>query len=249
MAMARKKPRQRIVLPSASPEPRVIGRSSLPEILGSQIRAMIQRAELAPGMPIIEAQLCQQFGMSRTPLREALKVLSAEGLVELRPHHTPIVARVDAAEIAAIFEVTVALERLAGERLASHMTADNLAELEALHREMLAFHESCDRARYGDTNRRIHLAIISYADNPVLSATYEGFSNRISRARATMNYYPRRWTESVAEHEQIMDALRLRDPQMISHALAYHAVRTGEAVIERLHEIEGNDASGCPSGT
>src|SRR5262245_904449 len=111
-AKERKRLRKRIVLPQASETPHVIARSSLPDIQGAQIRAMSQSGQLVPGTPIVEAQLCQQFGVSRTPLREALKVLSAEGLVELRPHRTPIVTRVDADEITAIFEVMVALERL-----------------------------------------------------------------------------------------------------------------------------------------
>jgi DNA-binding GntR family transcriptional regulator len=232
-----KRKRPRIAL-APCPPPRVIARSSLHELLASQLRAMMQSGELPPGLPIVEARFCQQFGVSRTPIREALKVLAVEGLVELRPHRTPIVARVDRQEIAAIFEVIVPLERLAAERACANMSADDLANLEALHREMVAHHRVGDRAAYGAVNRRIHLAIVSCAKNSVLTVTYGGFSNRLARARATTNFDNQRWGESINEHEQIMTALRRRDPQAAGEVLAEHTRRTGNAVLKNLQTVE-----------
>ncbi len=241
---ARLKKKPRVVL-AQFPTARVIARSSLHELLASQLRAMTQSGELPPGLPIVEARLCQQFGVSRTPIREALKVLAVEGLVELRPHRTPIVARVDPDEVAAIFEVVIPLERLAGERASVNMSPDDLANLEGLHREMVAHHDARERAAYGAINRRIHLAIVSYAKNPVLTATYGGFSNRLARARATTNFDDQRWNESIEEHEQIMVALRRGEPHSAGEALAEHTRRTGDAVIKNLRiieEIGGRDA-------
>jgi DNA-binding GntR family transcriptional regulator len=198
---------------------------------------MIENAAFAPGEPIVEQELSLRMCVSRTPLREALKVLSSEGLVELRPHRTPIVAPVDPDEIAAIFEILQALESLAGRRACEVMTDENLAELESMHTAMLARHDADDRDGYARINRDIHARIVDFAGNLPLRSIYSGLSVKVRRARSTTNYDPRRWNESDREHEEIMAALRARSPDEAAEVLAEHTRKTGAAVVATLRRV------------
>lgn len=218
--------------------PPLVQRESLHGTLVSHIRDMILEGELAPGEQIVEASLCENFGVSRTPLREALKVLSSEGLVELRPRRTPVVAPVDSTEIAATFEVMEMLERLAGACASKRASDVELAELERMHADMVREHDTGNRAAYNTQNRAIHLFIVRLAGNPVLERTYRQFTLKIQRARSTTNYNARRWVESVQEHEQIMEAFRAGNPELVAERLADHTRRTGESVIATLQRVE-----------
>ena len=214
--------------------PSTIARDSLHGALLTQLRRMIQEGELSPGEQIVETSLCEHFGVSRTPLREALKVLSSEGLVELRPRRTPIVTPVDPVEIAAIFEVLEGLESVAGRRACENMSDNDLAELESMHADMVAEHDRGHRGAYQAKNRNIHFRIVDWAANPVLKAAYANYMMRVVRARATNTYNSSRWPGSRAEHEEIMAAFRARDPEGVAAALVRHTRETGMSVIATL---------------
>jgi DNA-binding GntR family transcriptional regulator len=203
---------------------------------------MIEEGELSPGEQIVESSLSAHFGVSRTPLREALKVLSSEGLVELRPRRTPIVTPVDPDEIAAIFEVLEGLEGVAGRRACENATDEELAGLEAMHAAMLAEHDHGNRAAYQAQNRQIHFRIVELAANPVLKVAYANFMMRIVRARATNTYEPARWRGSRAEHDEIMAGFRVRDPQAVASALVRHTRETGASVLATLRRFASAQA-------
>ena len=202
-----------------------------------RLRSMILEGELAPGEQIVETSLSAMFGVSRTPLREALKVLASEGLVELRPRRTPIVAALDTAEIEAVFEVMEALEAMAGRRARENASPADLEGLEEMHAAMVASHEQGDRVAYAAQNRAIHARIVELAANPVLSNTYRNFSVRIQRARATTNYDAKRWAESIIEHEAIMRSMREGTPDAVARVLVDHTRRTGAAVVATLRRM------------
>jgi DNA-binding GntR family transcriptional regulator len=229
-----KRGRPKLVKLAPRGRPRQIRPAALHGVLVEHLRHLVQTGELAPGEPIVEKDLSEQFGVSRTPLREALKVLSSEGLVELRPHRTPIVAPVDPREIAAIFEVLEGLESVAGRRACENMTDADLAELEAMHAVMNAEHDRGNRVAYQIQNREIHFRIVELANNPVLKATYAKFMIQVVRARGTNTYDPARWIQSRAEHEMFMKAFRARDPQSVAAALVHHTRETGTSVIAKL---------------
>ena len=214
--------------------PSAIARDSLHGALLTQLRRMIQEGELSPGEQVVESSLCEHFGVSRTPMREALKVLSSEGLIELRPRRTPIVTPVDPDEIAAIFEVLEGLESVAGRRACQNMSDGDMAELEAMHADMVAEHDRGNRGAYQSKNRDIHFRIVELAANPVLRTAYANFMMRINRARATNTYNSARWPGSRAEHEEIMAAFRARDPDGVAAALVRHTRETGSSVIVTL---------------
>ncbi|KAA0594358.1 DNA-binding GntR family transcriptional regulator [Azospirillum lipoferum] len=201
----------------------------------AELRAMILSGELRPGNRVPEVQLCEQLGISRTPLREALRVLAAEGLVELRPHRGAVVTPIDPKEIAAVFEVMEALEALAGSLCCQRGTLEEFAELDRLHAQLHARFDAGDRPAYFMTDRRIHIRIVAMARNPSLEATYAGFASKILRARSLANDDAERWRNSLGEHDGFMAAFRQRDAAAAGSLLAAHSRQTAEAVLTVLN--------------
>jgi DNA-binding GntR family transcriptional regulator len=223
----------RLKLSAIPPKPR-LQRYSLHDQLVAKLREMILNSELRPGSALPEKMLCASFGVSRTPLREAFKVLASEGLIELRPYRTPQITTIDPDEITAVFEVMVALERLVGLRAASLATADEIAAIEAMHAELVALHRDGARAGYFRMNQQIHAEIARLSGNPVLQTTWAGLTAKILRARSLANFDARRWDESIEEHEHFMALLRAGEADGFADALSEHMRRTGSAVCAML---------------
>src|ERR1700676_3071568 len=200
----------------------LIARLSLHDETVARLRSMITEGELLPGARIPERELCDRFGISRTPLREALKVLASEGLVELLPHRGARVTMLSAPELRDAFEVVAALEGLAGELACRRIDAAALAEIEALHAEMAGHYRRGDLAAYFGCNQAIHEAINRAAGNHQLTELYALLSNRVRRARYLANHSPERWAAAMREHEEILDALRRHDGPACNVLLRAH---------------------------
>ncbi|SMF89282.1 transcriptional regulator, GntR family [Azospirillum oryzae] len=223
---------------TAKPAAGPIRRETLHHGVVAELRTMILSGELRPGSRVPEIQLCGHLGVSRTPLREALRILAAEGLVELRPHRGAVVTPIDPNEIAAVFEVMEALEALAGELACRRGTEEEFAELDRLHARLHAQFDAGDRLAYFMTNRQIHAWIVAMARNPSLEATYSGFASKILRARSLANYDADRWRDSLMEHDGFMAALRRRDAATAGRLLADHCCHTTAAVLNALNGSE-----------
>jgi len=174
--------------------------------------------------------LCARFAISRTPLREALKVLASEGLVELLPHRGARVARLSEQDVRDMFQVMGALEALAGQLACELLTEIELAEITALHYQMLVHHKRGELPDYFRLNQAIHEAILEAARNPVLKATYLSLAGRIRRARYQANMSPARWQQAVDEHEAILRALAARDGATLAHLLHRHLANKSDVV-------------------
>jgi DNA-binding GntR family transcriptional regulator len=186
------------------------------------LRDLIIEGELAAGARVPERLLCERFGVSRTPLREALKVLAAEGLIELLPNRGARVAGLTAEDVAHSLKVIGTLEALAGELACARLTADELSEIRARHFQMLVHHARRDRLAYFKANQAIHQAIVAASGNPVLVQTYANLSGRIRRARYAANLDRARWDEAVAEHEAMLPALEARDGARLAEIMRLH---------------------------
>lgn len=208
--------------PAALPAVSVGERRLLHETGVDRLRDMIVQGELAPGARLNERALCERLGMSRTPLREALKVLSTEGLVELHPNRGAVVTTLTEPLVREIFEVMGALEALAGQAACRKVTPAQLDEIRALHYQMLAHHARRELAPYFRFNQQIHLAIVEAAGNATLAATYRGLNARVRRARYMANLSRPRWDQAVAEHEAILAALARRDEARLPDLLRNH---------------------------
>jgi DNA-binding GntR family transcriptional regulator len=218
---------------------RPIERRSLSDQLVAHLREMIVDGDAAPGSRLRERELCERFGVSRTPLREALKVLASEGLLELLPNRGARVARLTFADVDAVFPVMGALEALAGELAATRISEAALAEVRALHYQMALHHKRGELADYYRVNQRIHECILAAADNPVLAELYRTLTGRVRRSRYQGTMSPERWTQAMAEHEVILAALDRRDGPALGILLKTHLITKRETVKEALAVEEG----------
>jgi DNA-binding GntR family transcriptional regulator len=214
-----------------------IRRLSLHDEVVARLRELIVRGELRPYERLGERELCERFDISRTPLREALKVLAAEGLVELLPHRGARVAGITADDVRHMFEVMASLEALSGELAAERITDAELVEIDALHAAMIEAYRERDLPRYFAHNQAIHERIILAARNPVLHETYQGLNGRMRRARYAANMSEERWLAAVREHEAILTALHARDVAGLGAILRDHLRKKCEVVLAHLADI------------
>lgn len=210
--------------------PAAIDRRLLHDEVLARLRDMIVQGELAPGHRLNERVLCERFGISRTPLREALKVLASEGLVDLVPNRGAVVTALTLRTVEELFGVMGALEALAGELACANASEAQIAEIRALHYQMLAHHARGQLAEYFRCNQRIHEAIFEAAGNAVLIGVYRGLAGRLRRPRYMANLSRERWDKAVAEHGEILDALSRRDGQRLKRLLHEHLLNKLEVV-------------------
>lgn len=210
------------------------------------LRDMIIRAELSPGARIVERALCEQMQVSRTPLREALKLLEAEGLVELSQNRGARIMSFTPAEASSLFEVIAGLESLAAEVAASRMTPEDLARIEDLHARMRAHYERREKDPYFALNSAIHDMIVRCSANPILISTHAGLMLRARRGRYMAIIDPLRWDEAVGEHDALLDALRSRDGDAARRVWRRHLIRTGETVCAVLATTTAPSATSNP---
>jgi DNA-binding GntR family transcriptional regulator len=211
-----------------------INRTNLHVEVTSRLRTLITDGAIPPGARLNERLLCAELQVSRTPLREALKVLAAEGLAELLPNRGAIVTPVSIAEIDHVFEVLGPLEGLAGQLAAERVNEEQLAEIRTAHVEMLRHHERSNRPEYFRCNQAIHEAISRAAGNPVLLTSYGALNARVRRARYFANVSQERWDKAVAEHEQILEALERRDGARLRGILERHLRNKRDVVIAAI---------------
>lgn len=220
-----------------------VPRVGLHEQAAVRLRTMIVRGELAPGQSLGEADLSDALGISRTPLREALKQLASEGLVELRLNHSAVVAPFRRAELTELFEAVSGIERCAAELAALRMEPADMERLAALQDKIEWHHGRGELREYFQTNQQIHSMIVGFARNAVLKATHEALLARAERARFFALSVLGRWEESVREHQEILAALKERDASRAGQLLAHHVRRTGEIVVATLDGKAGDAAA------
>ena len=223
------------VTPFPSPAPAL-----LHEGLLDSLRTMIDQGDLLPGARVPERMLCQRFSVSRTPLRECLKVLAAEGLVELLPHRGARIATLGDEHLVHLFEVIAALEAEGGRLACLRITAAEVAEIQGMHYRMYAHFLRGELPEYFTLNQGIHEAILRAAANPVLLATYNSLAGRITRARYMSNRMrPDRWQAAMDEHGAILDALVARDGATLGPLLARHLENKRDIITGALREAAG----------
>ncbi|MGY4194133.1 DNA-binding GntR family transcriptional regulator [Bradyrhizobium sp. USDA 4520] len=179
-----------------------------------------------------ERDLCERLQIARTPLREALKVLAAEGLVQLLPNRGSRAAKLTDKDMRDLFEVCQGLEALAGELACERITDGEIEQIAAAQAAMAQHYRGGDLIEYYRCNRAIHEAIVTAAGNPVLAGLYASVTARIRRARYVTPMTPQRWALAVMEHEAILNALQRRDGTGLSHILRAHLRHKREEVLQ-----------------
>jgi DNA-binding GntR family transcriptional regulator len=217
-----------------------IPRAALHEQAAHRLRHMLVENRIPPGAKLNERELSQVLNVSRTPLREAIKMLAAEGLVELLPNRGAIAVELTEADVRNTFEVMAGLEAQSGELAAMRMTDAELQEIKALHYDMLAAYTRHDLPTYYRLNASIHSAINAAAKNPVLTATYQQVNARLQALRFRSNQDGEKWQAAVKEHGQMISALEARDPVAMRAVLMSHLINKRDVVIEQLRTAASN---------
>ncbi|EPE95080.1 GntR family transcriptional regulator [Rhizobium grahamii] len=207
-----------------------IRRTALHDTLVNHLRDMIIEGELEPGTRLHEGQLGEQLGVSRTPLREAIKFLASEGLVELIPSRGAVVKRFSAKDVQDMLTVLRNLEELAG-KLACQLASDtDIANMRRLHDEMVARYRAGDRLQYYKLNQEIHSGIVRLAGNSTLSEVHQMLQTRLKRIRFIGHEGAEKWAAAVAEHEEMISALEARDESGLAEVLGRHLDNAWERV-------------------
>lgn len=216
--------------------PRAITRTSLHQELVDRLQLLIIGGELEPGAKVPEKDLCSQFGVSRTPLREALKVLASDGLVRLEPNRGAWVTTVTISEVEEVFPVLGALEALSGKLACLHITDAEIDEIRALHDQMVQSYERRDLDSYFSINQKIHRAILLAARNETLATSCQALSLRMQRARYLANMSEGRWYDAVQEHEKILTFLATRNGKKLAKTLRDHMEAKRVSVVSWLEK-------------
>jgi DNA-binding GntR family transcriptional regulator len=220
-----------------------IPRAALHEQVAQRLRQMLVEGRIAPGAKLNERELSELLHVSRTPLREAIKMLAAEGLVELLPNRGAIAVSLTERDIQDTFEVMAGLEGLAGELAAQRITPQELAEIQAMQFEMMAAYTRRDLSGYYTLNARIHDAISAAAKNPVLDTVYRQVNARLQALRFRSNQDGEKWKRAVKEHEKMIEALAAHDGAAMRQVLLDHLRNKRDVVLEQLREARQGSAA------
>jgi len=206
--------------------------NSLHDEVAAQLRERIFSGELMPGTFLDEVKLAEQMKISRTPLREALKVLSVEGLVRHEPRRGCFVNQVTEQDLDEIFPVIALLEGRCAFEAAQHATDADLAALEDLHQKLSRHAKARRINEYYATNFTIHEAIITLAGNRWLAGVISDLRKIVKLARLQQLHAPGRLDQSLSEHLAVFAALKARDPEGAEAAMRTHLTRQREALRE-----------------
>ena len=200
-------------------------RQRLGDQIAEVLRKQILLGDLKPGRNIPERETSAALGVSRTPLREALLTLEAEGLVEMVPAKSPVVAKPSLIEVTHLLLVQSALEALAGECACDEITEDEFDKIDSMHETMLATSETADPIAFFQTDMGFHEAIVASTKNLSLIKTHKQYHARLWRARF-MSSRPKISRElAMADHSKIVDGLRARDKKQVSASMQDHLRR------------------------
>jgi DNA-binding GntR family transcriptional regulator len=210
---------------------KAISRRYLHDEVAERLRDLIRDGELEPRARVNELELSERFGISRTPLREAIKILATEGLLELLPNKGARVASISAGETTEVLEVVAGLEGTAAELACRTITDEEIDAIAAKHAQMLAAWKAEDNVAYFTLNREIHEAVIAASANATLQGIYATLSGRIQRARYVAHKTPTQWRRAVDEHEEMLRLLRLRDGEGLAAIMRRHIRGKAELIL------------------
>lgn len=208
------------------------------------LREMIIDGRLAPGVAIDERSLCEQFGTSRTPLREALKVLASEGLIELLPRRGAIVANISVEDMREKFAVVRVLEAYAAGVVCESATQAQIDALAAIHRALLAAHKKRNATMYFELNEKFHREMVITTGNKTLVDMHATLVGHLRRARFTvMTAAQAMLPQFVKDHERIMKAIAARKGEVAAQEFRRHQAAIEQETISFFARNQAGSAA------
>jgi DNA-binding GntR family transcriptional regulator len=196
-----------------------------------RIQKMINKGILVKGQKIDEKVLCESMGVSRTPVREALRLLKSDGLIDLIPHKGAYVSQPCIEEINDMFEVMSVLEGTCARLATTKMKERDLTRIESLHKDLEEQYRKRDHEGYLKKNNVFHLFIQELAGNRVLNDVINGLRQKILLYRQRQLYQPERFDQSIQEHRDLLDAIRKKDPASAESLMKRHLLMQCKALV------------------
>jgi DNA-binding GntR family transcriptional regulator len=215
-----------------------ITRLQLHDQVALRLRLMLVEGHIAPGAKLNERELCEQLRVSRTPLREAIKLLAAEGLVDLLPNRGALAVKLNERDVVDTFEVLAELEGLSGELAAQRASDLEIAELKADHYQMHVCFARGDLSGYYRLNSAIHNAFNDAARNPVLKKAYRAINARVEGLRFRSNLHEAKWKQAMRDHDRMVECLAARDPAGLRTVMSRHILNKRDTVLELMQAGE-----------
>jgi DNA-binding GntR family transcriptional regulator len=200
------------------------------------LRQLILDGVLQAGQRLKERELCEQLGVSRTPVREAIKALTQEGLLEALPNRSPVVAALNPEEVRSLAVVVAEIERMAVELACTTASEADFEIIAGAHYQMIICHVRRNLREYFRANKEFHRQIILSTRNSVLLWIWDLLSARVDRARYASNLQPKRWPLAIKEHGEILEALIARDAQRAAGLMKVHVHKGLSVVTASLSE-------------
>jgi DNA-binding GntR family transcriptional regulator len=207
------------------------------------LKSLLVEGKIAPGSKLNERELAESLNVSRTPIREAIRRLAADGLVELIANRGAIAVQLSIDDVIHTFDVIAELEGYSGELAAKNISGSTLSELEALQYEMMASYARRDLSSYFKLNLRIHRLINQAANNPVLATLFSQVNSRIEALRFRSNQDGVKWEKAVEEHQEMLDALKARDSERMRKVMITHVANKRDVVVQLLKSESGVQVS------
>lgn len=195
---------------------------TIPAAIADQLRREILNGDLAPGTQIKERDNADRLGISRTPLREAVRILAKEGLVILRPLRSPIVAAPSLAEVRDEIAVMRMLELMSGELACQHATPAEIAHIRDLEQQVVALYDSADKVDVFGLDMAMHQAIVAASHNAALARTHREYLQRLWRIRFLSAQKRHDSNRTLGDHAGMVEALTRRDPVEIRRHIDNH---------------------------
>ena len=212
-----------------------IQKKTLHEEIADNLREMIMSGELSEGDKIKENELCDLMGISKTPLREALRVLSAEGLIRLIPNRGSYVTTPTFEEIKEMFDVMSVLEGVCARTAVEKMSDRDLSKLEKLHQKLEKNFRRKDQKEYIHQNNLYHAFVQELAGNKTLNQIVNGLRQKILLYRFQSLNLPGRFEQSIQEHRDLIEAFRKKDSKKAETLMRRH-LKTQCDALEKLAE-------------
>jgi DNA-binding GntR family transcriptional regulator len=214
---------------------------TLHQEVAEQIREMIRKGTLVRGQKIDEKVLCEAMGVSRTPVRESLRILHSEGLIDLIPHKGAYVSQPRIEEIKDMFEVMSVLEGMCARVATQKMKEKDFRKIEALHKKLEWHYQNRNHEAYLDVNNDLHVCIQQLAGNKALLEVINALRGKISLYRHRQLYHKDRFDRSMQEHRDVLEAFRKRNSDVAESIMKNHLIKQCEALMDLYTEKEGKD--------
>ena len=208
----------------------------LREVVCEALRDAIRKGVLEPGERLMEVQLADELGISRTPVREAIRKLEQEGYVIMMPRRGTYVADVSESDIKEIFEIRSALESLATGLAARRIEQDEIEKLQNLLNEIEEYIAQGDMDKIVETDIKFHELLYQFSRNERLAAIISNLKEQLSRFRTLSMSYPGRLQETFEEHSEMVEAIADGDVSAARDAAEHHMERAEETLLKALRK-------------